>query len=164
MAGPTRDESPDGDDAPGDALDDAAVDARWAELTAALGELRMPEAPEPEVGAAESADRPVHRPAPPGPRDYSPEDDDEDDPASGIDGFEAPDPGPLDHTDPALTLGWVGVVGSVVVGLLLAIFWSPVPTLVLVGLGAALVGGVALLLWRMPTEPDDSGPGDGAVV
>lgn len=158
MAGPTRD----GEHEPGESLDDAAVAARWAELTASLGELHMP-GPDTADGPLPLA-APAPAPPPPGPRDYSPgpEGDDEDDPASGIDGFVPPEPEPLTHADPALTLGWVATVGSVLVGIVLAVVWHPLPGGVLGGLGLVLLAGVVLLLWRMPDRRDDHS--DGAVV
>ncbi|MPV88578.1 hypothetical protein [Georgenia ruanii] len=201
MAGPTRD----GDS---DSLDDDAVAARWAELTASLGELHVPvetdddgrarpvgTSPDTAGGPADArpggespvagntstgesaggdrgaaAGAPDRRDAaptgwsgppsaqPPGPRDYSPAEEDED-------GYEPPDPEPLTHADPALTLGWVAALGSVLVGIVLSLVWRPVPTGMLAVLGLTLLGGVGLLLWRMPDgRDDDHDPSDGAVV
>ncbi|WP_127127526.1 hypothetical protein [Georgenia sp. SYP-B2076] len=156
MAGPTGD----GEHNPGESLDDDAVAARWAELTSSLGELRMP-ASDDAAGVPQAAAAPT---PPPGPRDYSSEplDEDDDDPGAGIDGFVPPEPEPLTHADPALTLGWVATVGSVLVGIVLAVVWHPLPSGVLGGLGLILLAGVALLLWRMPDHRDDHS--DGAVV
>ncbi|MFH5823018.1 hypothetical protein [Georgenia sp. AZ-5] len=175
MPGPTRD----GEQDPHESLDDATVAARWAELTAELGELQVPAddggtrlgRSGPDAAAAASP-TPAGEAAPelragpsgpaapvplPGPRDYSPAEDDEDE------GYVPPEPEPLTHADPALTLGWVLAVGSVLLGFVLAVVWRPLPDGVLGGLGAALVGGVALLLWRMPARRDDDRD-DGAVV
>jgi hypothetical protein len=176
MAGPTRD----GDS---DSLDDDTVAARWAELTASLGDLEVPgevadgdrgtrvdapgtDAPGTDVpgavtpgavtpGATSPA---VAGPpaAPPGPRDYVPDEEDDE-------GYEPPEPESLTHADPALTLGWVAALGSVLVGFVLFVVWRPVPTGVLAVLGLTLLAGVALLLWRMPDGHDDD-RSDGAVV
>lgn len=163
MAGPTRDGVPDGEEP----LDDATVAARWAELTADLGELRVPSEDELSPSTAVPPEPLGARPVPAaGPRDYepAPEREDDDDPSSGIDGFVPPEPEPLTHADPALTLGWVATIGSLVVGLLLFVLDPSVPSWVTVVLAVALLGGVGLLLWRMPARPEDRGPGDGAVV
>lgn len=163
MAGPTRDGGRDSEEP----LDDATVAERWAALTADLGELRVPSEDElsPSTAVPPEPSGPRAVPAA-GPRDYEPtaEREDDDDPASGIDGFVPPEPEPLTHADPALTLGWVATIGSLVVGLLLFVLDPSVPTWVVGLLAVALLGGVGLLLWRMPARPEDRGPGDGAVV
>ena len=200
MAGPTRD----GDS---DSLDDDTVAARWAELTASLGELHVPVEMDDDgragpvgtspdatggstdagpgggsrgtgntaTGGAAGSDRDAAAggpdqtavppgwtgspaPQPPGPRDYSPAEEDDE-------GYEPPDPEPLTHADPALTLGWVAALGSVLVGIVLSLVWRPVPTGMLAVLGLTLIGGVGLLLWRMPDgRDDDHDPSGGAVV
>jgi hypothetical protein len=164
MAGPTRDGGPDS----GEPLDDATVAERWAELTADLGELHVPSAEELRPTAPVPPEPQPPRPVPaPGPRDYeaAPErEDDDEDPSSGIDGFVPPDPEPLTHADPALTLGWVATIGSLLLGLVLFVLDRSVPTWLVATLAVALLGGVGLLLWRMPARPEDRGPGDGAVV
>jgi hypothetical protein len=164
MAGPTRDGGPDS----GEPLDDATVAERWAELTADLGELHVPSEEELRPSTPVPPEPQAPRPVPaPGPRDYEPapeDEDDDEDPASGIDGFVPPEPEPLTHSDPALTLGWVATIGSLVLGLLLFVLAPSMPTWVLATLAVALLGGVGLLLWRMPARPEDRGPGDGAVV
>ncbi len=69
--------------------------------------------------------------------------------------FTEPDPELRLDGDPARVLGWLlvslGVLGLLVGGILHTIL----PTVVLAVAGAALVIGVALLLWRMPTERGD---------
>lgn len=182
MAGPNREGEPPGEPRE---LDDDAVAARWAELTAALGDLAVPppsadgagpdrtgpdrtgpDEPDPaEVrDDARPADLPgarvVRHAAPePGPRDHVPDEDDDED-----DGYEPPDPEPLTHADPAVTLGWVATVGAVVLGVVLSVVWRPVPEGVLGVLALVLVGGVGLLLWRMPARRDRDDRSDGAVV
>jgi len=170
MAGPTRDGGTDNDEP----LDDATVAERWAELTRELGELHVPtdeELRETDDERRATSSGPVEpvppRPLPaPGPRDYEPgpETEDDEDPSSGIDGFVPPDPDPFSHSDPALALGWVATVGSLIVGLVLFAFDPALPSWVLLTLAVTLLGGIGLLLWRMPAGPDDRGPGDGAVV
>ena len=176
MAGPTRDGGTNSDEP----LDDATVAERWAELTADLGELHVPTDDElrdvPDAASGPSGPSEPFGPSQPGapspeprpgPRDYEPApetDGDEEDPSSGIDGFVPPDPDPFSHADPALALGWVSTIGSLVVGLILFVLYRSLPDWVLTTLAVTLIGGIALLLWRMPAGPDDRGPGDGAVV
>lgn len=166
MAGPTRDGGTDS----GEPLDDATVAERWAELTADLGELHVPTDEELRESSDEASGPSEPQPSRPvpgqGPRDYeaAPETDDEEDPASGIDGFVPPDPDPFSHADPALALGWVATVGPLVVGLVLFVVYRSLPDWLVTALAVTLLGGIALLLWRMPAGPDDRGPGDGAVV
>ena len=176
MAGPNREGDPPGEPRE---LDDAAFAARWAELTASLGELAVPPPERPgatpdEPGPDRSgpgdvlgdghpvrpADPPgarVVRPAAPGPRDYVPDEDDDE-------GYEPPEPEPLTHADPAVTLGWVATIGAVVLGVVLSVVWRPVPEEVLGALALVLAGGVGLLLWRMPARRDRDDRSDGAVV
>lgn len=155
MAGPT---APDGAPGPHEPeLDDETVAARWAELTASLGPLDVaPEPPDPPRAIpdlpraipAEAQERPL------GPRDYLADEDE---------GFVPPEPAPLSHADPALTLGWIATVGSLLTGLVLALVWRPLPDGVFAVLGGVLLAGVGLLLWRMPSRRDDD-PSGGAVV
>ncbi|MHB1063773.1 MAG: hypothetical protein ACYC1Z_04640 [Georgenia sp.] len=150
MAGPT---APDGAPGPHEPeLDDETVASRWAELTASLGPLdAAPDPPDlPRATPAEPQERPL------GPRDYL-ADEDEDE------GFVPPEPAPLSHADPALTLGWIATVGSLLTGLVLALVWRPLPDGVFAVLGGVLLAGVGLLLWRMPSRRDDD-PSGGAVV
>ena len=158
MAGPTWE----GADR-GDSRDDD-LDAQWAELTARLGELRLP--PEqPSAPSPPDAQRADH-PLAPGPRDYSPGPHTEDEPDAGrdlVDGFHPPDPDPLDQAEPVLVLGWVAVLAGVAVILLSVFTWRTAPGVVWLVASAAVAVGVGVLLWRMPArrEPDDD---DGAVV
>lgn len=157
MAGPTR--GPNGDEPSQDDLD-----ARWAELTARLGELRLP--PEDEVPPAPAPSEPTHRPLPPGPRDYTPDPDvDDDDPDRDlVDGFIAPEPEPLRDAQPIVVLGWVGVLLGLAVMVLCVLVWRAAPGLVWLSAAASLAVGIGILLWRLPArrEPDDYD--DGAVV
>ncbi len=184
MAGPSRD----GDTEPGP-LDDATVAQRWAELTADLGDLEVPDGLREDAETARGdggsagtdenpqTDVPQRRPdrdgaldpgafAPSrdlfaeralGPRDYlEPEDPDGD-------RFVPPDPEPIGGADPVLTLGWVATAGSLLAALVLVVLASP-PRWLLLALGAALLCGIGLLLWRMPAGRDEDDHDDGAVV
>lgn len=156
MAGPTRGAA-DGDHVPDDDLD-----AQWAELTARLGELRLPpEQPDPEPEPPSPAAAPA-----PGPRDYSPaaETDDDDRERDVVDGFVEPDPDPLAHSEPVLVLAWAGVLGGLAAMLLCVLLWRSAPGIVWLAAVAALAVGVGLLLWRMPARRDADDYDDGAVV
>lgn len=175
MAGPTRDGgSTDGSGAE-DPREDGVVDpreediaAQWADLTARLGELRLPPPPE---DADEPAEVPAgYTPPAPGPRDFSPrdpraDDDEDDDPGRDlVDGFQPPDPDPLSGAHPVVALGWAAVGGSILVMVLCAVAWRSAPGIVWVVSAAALLGGAGLLLWQMPARRDADDYGDGAVV
>ena len=146
MAGPTRG----GADGP---LDDDAVQARWTEITAHLGEL--------DTSPTSAGDEPAPAPSriPRGPRDYAVEEEDGD--------FEPPDPGPVRPTDPVVVLGWAAVAGALLALIVLPPIWHPLPGLVVTTVIAVLVAGAGLLLWRMPRSRDDDGlggRGGGAVL
>lgn len=141
-------------------LDDETVDSRWAELTAELGALDVAAEP----AAPESEGLLLPGPVPPpartlGPRDYLADEEDEED-----ERYVPPEPAPLTHADPVLTLGWVATVTSLLAGLVLALVWRPLPDGVLATLGGMLLAGVALLLWRMPARRDHDDPSGCAVV
>lgn len=155
MAGPTRE--------PGGNVPDDDLDAKWAELTARLGELRLPPARE---DPAPSSSSPPPDPAVPGPRDYStaPETDDDDPARDVVDGFQAPDPDPFTRAEPVLVLAWVGVLGGIAVMLLCVLAWRAAPGVVWLLAVAALAIGTGLLLWRMPARRDTDDYDDGAVV
>lgn len=94
-----------------------------------------------------------------GPRDW----DDDLDALEQIDAFVEPDPKfELSH-DPVRNLGWFLVTISLVGMLLTALFTRPQhgPTLLI--LGAMLIVGAGLLVWRMPNNPLN-GSGGGAQV
>jgi hypothetical protein len=171
----THTPEPDDDREPERDADD--IDARFAEITAGLGEITLPPAatehgtteddgpdrsPSPVTGSQDD-DAPAFRPDPgtgstaPGPRDYAvaPQDEEK---------FEPPEPGPLSGGDPLVTLAWVGVVSPVVLVLVYLMLWRGMPA-VLLGLGGVVfVLAIGTLVWRMPARrrPDDFD--DGAVV
>lgn len=148
MADPTRaqpGEDPDHD-----------LDAQWADLTARLGELQLPEADETDepAPAAES-----YLPRPLGPRDYEPDDDE----ADLVDGFVPPEPQPLHGARPALVLGWAVLLAGLGVLLISVIAWRSAPGIVLLAAGGCVLAGTALLLWQLPSHRQEDGD-DGAVV
>ncbi|SEE02681.1 hypothetical protein [Ruania alba] len=159
--------TPDDSDSPTDRPEpsDADVDARWAEITAQLGELRAPtDSPGPaepsdEHGTLAGADRPAGGvpAAPSGPRDYEvPDDADEA-------GFIPPDPPPLRATDPLPTVAWFFALGGPILTVLFLIVWPAAPPVVYLTAILASIAGWLILLWRMPRgRRDDSD--DGAVV
>ncbi|HLV05139.1 hypothetical protein [uncultured Georgenia sp.] len=165
MAGPTRGAAEGGN------VPDDDLDAKWAELTARLGELRLPpDDDEEDDAAATSAAQPPpasFTPAP-GPRDYSPApetDDEDDDPARDlVDGFVAPDPDPLARAEPVVVLGWVSALGGIALMVVCVLLWRGAPGLVWLAAAGALAIGLGLLLWRMPARRDVDDHDDGAVV
>lgn len=159
MAGPTP--RPDGEDPTGDDLD-----ARWAELTERLGELRLPPEDEmPPPPAAQPASSVL--PPTPGPRDYSPAspagaEDDSGDPGDVVDDFVAPEPEPLRDAQPILVLGWAAVLLGLGVMVLCVLAWRGAPGVVWLSAAGSLAVGVGILLWRLPARRDYDD--DGAVL
>ncbi|HET8795846.1 MAG TPA: hypothetical protein VFM62_05670 [Arthrobacter sp.] len=91
-----------------------------------------------------------------GPRDYTPEEED--------DSFVPEDPpSPLAGTEPLVVLAWCGTIGGPLVLLLSAFFWRAIPMLAIVGIIAAFLASVVFLLMRLPSERRDDND-DGAVV
>jgi hypothetical protein len=91
-----------------------------------------------------------------GPRDWSPPEADEH--------FEPPDPPPALGGDPVIVLGWIGLIG----GLLLVFAWaglgSAMPIWLARGGLVAIVAGAAGLIWKMPHQRDPDDDDDGAQV
>ncbi|HLS50166.1 MAG TPA: hypothetical protein VK024_09245 [Actinomycetaceae bacterium] len=135
---------------------DDDLEAQWADLTRRLGELELPEDVSDVRDEAESAG--VHHERPLGPRDYSPDPDD----ADLVDGFTPPDPDPLRDARPAVVLGWVLTFVGLSVLVTIVAVWRSAPGLVLLGAASCIIGGVALLLWQLPSHRDDDG--NGAIV
>lgn len=81
-----------------------------------------------------------------------------------IDRFVEPDP-PLElSADPVRNVGWFLTVVAGLAMLVSAVFMRPVHApsmLILLGL---FLGGIALLIWRMPNPPDGTSQDSGAVV
>ncbi len=79
--------------------------------------------------------------------------------------FQQPDPGPVLPADPFLRLALVAVLGVPLLVVLAAAFWQDPPMWLLQAAGAAFLGGVLVLLRRLPRDRDEEDdPGSGAVV
>lgn len=92
-----------------------------------------------------------------GPRDYTPEEEEDD-------SFVPEDPpSPLAGTEPLVVLAWCGTIGGPLVLLLSAFFWRAIPMIAVVGIIAAFLASVVFLLMRLPSERSDDND-DGAVV
>ncbi len=118
---------------PGDGSDD--LDEQWAELTARIGPLQVPE----PAG---------------GPRDYvAPEVDER---------FTPPEPGPIITGTSRNLLPWLAATGGPLLLLLTLMLWPGAPSAAYLLLTAVSVAGLAVLLWRLPHRRSDDD--DGAVV
>lgn len=115
------------------------------------GRVIRPAAPEPD-------DEPPVEPV--GPRGWSP------DPAvdEAENHFVPPDPGPVLGGSPLLTLAWGAVAAMPVLAVFAVLFWRDIPMIVLQVAGVAFLGGVGVLLWRMPHRRDPDDDDKGAVV
>ncbi|GAB3248570.1 hypothetical protein [Arthrobacter pigmenti] len=91
-----------------------------------------------------------------GPRDYTPEDEDDD-------GYVPEDPPSLAGAEPLVVLAWIGAVGGPLALLLSAFIFRSIPMLAIVGIVAVFVASVVFLLWRLPSERGDDHD-DGAIV
>lgn len=112
-------------------MPDREIDARFDELARSLGPLEVPQT---------------------GPRDYSPEEDEE--------GFVEPDP-ELEPANPLVSLGWLGLLGGIVM-LIVTVIGNFSTT---IGVFGAILagGGLALLLLQLPKGHEER-DGDGAEV
>jgi len=152
-------------------LPDADIEARWADLVEQLGDLERPgTSPEPSDAGPERPDEPTaHIVVPaPGPRDWpaTPEVEALEESETH---FTPPDPGPVLSRTPLLTLAWIVVVAVPVLTVVSVIVRALVPALSVPGwvgpaAGAAFLGGIGVLVWRMPHRRDPDDPGNGAVV
>lgn len=91
-----------------------------------------------------------------GPRDYTPEEEDdtyvpEEPPAS------------LAGTEPLVVLAWAAAIGGPAALLLSAFFWRAIPLIAVLGIVAAFLVSVVFLLMRLPSERGDDND-DGAIV
>ena len=142
---------------------ESADDAVWQDLVARLEQT--PSAPEAGVGTAPggNVDAEVSdqdrvralfenqpRLAPNGPRDYTPQepDDDEDE------GYHPPEPPALGTGEPLLVLAWFGAVGGPITLLLLAMFWRAAPLTLMLGVLAIFLASVTFLILRLPKTRD----------
>lgn len=109
-------------------LPDREIDARFDELARSLGPLEVPHT---------------------GPRDYSPEEDEE--------GFVEPDPD-LGPANPMVTLGWFGLLGGIAL-VVAAVLANLSGTVGVIGalMAAAGLGALVLQLPKGGSERDDDG-------
>ncbi|MBD7993744.1 hypothetical protein H9639_00295 [Arthrobacter sp. Sa2CUA1] len=92
----------------------------------------------------------------PGPRDYSPQDDESDG------SFVPEEPPPLGSGEPLVILAWLGAAGGPLLLLLFAMFWRSAPLTVVLGIVALFVASSGYLLYRLPQHRDEDD--DGAAV
>jgi hypothetical protein len=147
-------------------------DAAWQDLVARLEETDSGSAdgmPSDRPAAANGADPQRLREifenrlpevrgdgAPPGPRDYTVAEPDDDE------GYVPPEPAPLGAGEPLLVLAWIGAVGAPLGLLLTAMFWPGAPFTAVLALVALFVASAVYLVFRLPKERD--GHDDGARV
>lgn len=159
------------DDADGGEPDQAAVDARWAQIVAELAELDTPGAPIEPPGARhteartirparDASDAAVHRELSGRDWDGTAQQEAAEEAVDADEHFVPPDPGPVLGGDPLLTLAWTATIGVPVLFFVLLLAWPDAPGWVLAVAGAVLAAGLGVLVWRMPhhrDEDDDSG-------
>ncbi|WP_277213072.1 hypothetical protein [Isoptericola croceus] len=166
MASPNRDAEPDD-------LPDADVDARWSDIVARLDDVEQSgltvEDAERADDQADTPSLPTELPVAPrqpsGPRDW-PTTPEVEALEEAEEHFVPPDPEPVAHRDPLLTLSWtvavavpvLTVIGVVVTALIPEL---PVPSWLGPAGGGAFLAAIAVLVWRMPhrRDPDDRDPG-----
>jgi hypothetical protein len=110
--------------------------------------------------AAPDATRIVIHPVLSGPRDYEPDEDEEEG------HFVPPEPPPLPEADVTTKFAWLGALGGPLLIFAFVLFQEPLPWwAVTAGIGGFL-GGFATLVTRMRPggDEDDEPPGGGAVV
>lgn len=166
------------DDADAGEPDQAAVDARWAQIVAHLADL---DARAPTDGVADRrvsdartvrpAREPAAPPEPAAPRELTGRDWDgtaqqeaAEEAVDAEEHFVPPDPGPVLGGDPLLTLAWTATVGVPVLFFVLLLVWPDAPGWLLGVAGAVLAAGLAVLVWRMPHRRDEDDDDSGAVV
>ncbi|MDR0505046.1 MAG: hypothetical protein LBG70_04480 [Bifidobacteriaceae bacterium] len=74
--------------------------------------------------------------------------------------FVPPQPPPIGRSEPLLVLAWVAVVGSALCLMIVGLTHWPIHWMVRNALVVALLGGIGLLVWRMPQQrenPEDNG-------
>jgi hypothetical protein len=165
MASPNRDAEPDD-------LPDADVDARWSDIVARLDDVEQSgfvvDDAERPVGSDDasppSADPPVAS-RPTGPRDW-PTTPEVEALEEAEDHFVPPEPEPVAHRDPLLTLAWTVAVAVPVLTVVGVVVTALLPELTVPGWvgpagGGSFLAAIAVLVWRMPhrRDPDDDGPG-----
>ncbi|MDR1189185.1 MAG: hypothetical protein LBK95_17340 [Bifidobacteriaceae bacterium] len=123
--------------------DDQTDDSDWSADLHELGQL--------ERSLDSGADTPLY-----GPRDWSP--------AGADEHFEPPEPPPALGGDPMVVLGWIGLIGGLVVVFAWAMAGALVPVWLARGGLVAIVAGTAALIWKMPHRRDPEDRDDGARV
>lgn len=166
MAPPNRDAEPDD-------LPDADVDARWSDIVARLDDVEQSgsvvEAAERPAAhdstASPDAEDPAVPQRPSGPRDW-PTTPEVEALEEAEEHFVPPDPEPVAHRNPLLTLAWTVAVAVPVLTVVGVIVTRMLPSLSVPGwIGPAgagsFVAAIAVLIWRMPhrRDPDDHDPG-----
>lgn len=162
------------DDADAGEPDQAAVDARWAQIVAELADLETPSAHVDRADHRPDADREQHAAGvhqPPAAAELTGRDWDgsaqQDAAEAAVDAsehFVPPDPGPVLGGDPLLTLAWTAAIGMPVLFVVLVLAWPDAPGWVLAIAGATFVAGLGVLVWRMPHRRDEGDDDSGAVV
>ncbi|OZB50624.1 MAG: hypothetical protein B7X40_01670, partial [Cellulomonas sp. 14-74-6] len=151
------------DDADAGEPDQAAVDARWAQIVAELADLDAPAAPNDlpgdplgaesrETGAAQEQ-RATDGHDPLGPAELAGRDWDgtaqQEAAEAAVDAaehFVPPDPGPVLGGDPLLTLAWTATIGVPVLFVVLVLAWPDAPGWVLAVAAAVFAAGLAVLV------------------
>ncbi|MDR2372589.1 MAG: hypothetical protein LBD77_00500 [Bifidobacteriaceae bacterium] len=104
---------------------------------------------------ADALDSPAEAP-PLGPRSWSP---------PGLeDHFEPPDPPPVLGGDPIIVMGWIGLIGGLLIVFGWAMFGSLIPAWLARSGLVAIMAGAAALIWKMPHHRDPEDTDDGAQV
>ena len=164
------------DDADAGEPDQAAVDARWAQIVAELADLDAPATPigppEDRQGADGRTGRPVEDlPQVAAPAELTGRDWDGSSQIEAAEGavdaaehFVPPDPGPVLGGDPLLTLAWTATIGIPIVFVVLVLAWPDAPGWLLAVAGAVFAAGLPVLVWRMPSRRGDDDDDSGAVV
>ena len=165
------------DDADAGEPDQAAVDARWAQIVAQLADLdgsgatAGPTTDGPGAAAHPIGPAPRVTPEPAGPRELTGRDWDgtaaqeaAEEAVDAEEHFVPPDPGPVLGGDPLLTLAWTATIGVTVLFFVLLLAWPDAPGWLLAVAGTVFAAGLAVLVWRMPHRRDDDDDDSGAVV
>ncbi len=150
-------------------------DAAWAAIVANFGDrVDLDQAgPGPQGPAAvdparlrrlfEPFDRPAPRSGEGGDPATRPGDPDADLAKTPDAPFVPPPPPPLPPTTADRRAAWVGAIGAPALLLVSLLLGIALPTVALLALVAAFIGGFVYLVWKMPREPRDPGD-DGARV
>ncbi|UWX98232.1 hypothetical protein N2K95_06140 [Arthrobacter zhaoxinii] len=139
---------------------DESADGSGGRDTGKTGASPEPAAPSPAEPSPAERTRAIFRNQPlaaAGPRDYTAEDDGDD---NG--GFVPPEPPPLGMGEPLVVLSWLGTLAGPLLLLVFAMFWRDAPLAVILGTIAVFAGSAGYLLFRLPQHRDEGD--DGAAV